>query len=145
PPEKKNNLEIKNTESLDLLLNFYNITFDRSREIILASDSYGIYEEYYKAQPSRFNSSLQYILWMPELLEHQSYYWEQQYLKISYANTILSTIDKVEGDAQDKKRLVEDAHFLRAYEYFQMMVLYCLPYSDENRSQLGLPLKSTLA
>jgi SusD family. len=145
PPEKKNNLEIKNTESLDLLLNYYNIIFDRSRELILSTDNYGLYKDYYKAKPSTFNSSLQYIVWMPKLLEQQSYYWEQQYLKISYANAILASIDKVEGTAEDKKRLLEDAHFLRAYEYFQLAVLYCLPYSEENRNQLGLPLKQTLA
>lgn len=144
PPEKRNNLEIKNTESLDLLLNFYNIIFDRSRELILATDNYGIYKDYFNARPSTFNSSLQYILWMPELLEQQSYYWEQQYLKISYANTILASIDKVTGTEADKIRLTQDAHFLRAYEYFQLAVLYCLPYSEANRSQLGLPLKQTL-
>lgn len=144
PPEKRNNLEIKDTESLDLLLNHFNIIFDRSRELVLSTDNYGIYKDYYKARPSSFTSSLQYILWMPTLLEQQSYYWEQQYLKISYANTILSAIDKVEGTQAEKKRLVEDAHLLRAYEYFQLAALYCLPYSEENRNQLGLPVKETL-
>ncbi|HEY8387836.1 MAG TPA: hypothetical protein VIK74_04495, partial [Parasegetibacter sp.] len=43
PPEKKNNLEIKNTESLDLLLNHFNVLFDRSRELVYGSDSYGLY------------------------------------------------------------------------------------------------------
>ncbi|HEY8387467.1 MAG TPA: RagB/SusD family nutrient uptake outer membrane protein, partial [Parasegetibacter sp.] len=88
--------------------------------------------------------ALQYVLWFPNLLEQQSYYWEQQFLKISYANAILSNIDKVEGTAEDKKRLTEDAHLVRAYEYFQMTMLYCLPYSEENRNQLGMPLKQTL-
>jgi len=144
-PEKKNNLEIKNTESLDLLLNYYNIIFDRSRELILASDNYELYKDYYKAKPSVFNSSLQYILWVPKLLEQQSYYWEQQYLKISYANTILASLEKVDGSQADKNHLAEDAHLLRAYEYFQLATLYCLPYSDKNRNQLGLPIKQTLA
>lgn len=143
-PEKKNNLEIKNTEALDLLLNHYNIIFDRSRELILATDNYSLYKDYYKAKPSVFNSSLQYILWVPKLLEQQSFYWEQQYLKISYANTILASIEKVEGTAEDKRRLQEDAHLLRAYEYFQLATLYCLPYSDNSKNQLGLPLKQTL-
>jgi hypothetical protein len=145
PPEKNTNLEIKDTESLDLLLNYYNIIFDRSREIVLATDDYDIYEDYYDARPSSFTSSLQYILWMPQLLEQQSYSWEQQYQKISYANTILSSLDKVEGTEQDKQRLREDAHLLRAYEYFQLVTLYCLPWSEENRNALGLPVKQTLS
>jgi len=145
PPEKRNNLEIKDTESLDLLLNFYNITFDRSRELVLATDNYELYKDYYDARPSTFTSSLQYILWMPALLEQQTYYWEQQFLKISYANTILASLDKVTGSQQDKKRLKEDAHLLRAYEYFQLATLFCLPYSEENRNQLGLPLKMSLS
>jgi hypothetical protein len=124
PPEKRNNLEIKDTESLDLLLNFYNITFDRSRELVLATDNYELYKDYYDARPSTFTSSLQYILWMPALLEQQTYYWEQQFLKISYANTILASLDKVTGSQQDKKRLTEDAHLLRAYEYFQLAAVF---------------------
>src|SRR5690606_36769839 len=56
----------------------------------------------------------------------------------------LANIDKVEGTAADKKRLTEDAHMVRAYEYFLMTILYCLPYSEENRIQMGIPLKQTL-
>jgi hypothetical protein len=144
PPEKKSNLEIKSVEALDMLLNHYNVLFDRSREVVLASDSYGLYKDYYLARPSRFDSQLQYILWFPELCALQTYYWEQEFLKIAYANTVLSAIDDLEGSDTDKKRLKEDAHFLRAYEYFNLATLYCLPYSDENKEALGLPLKMTL-
>jgi len=144
PPEKKSNLEIKSVEALDMLLNHYNVLFDRSREIVLASDSYGLYKDYYLARPSRFDGQLKYILWFPELCALQTYYWEQEFLKIAYANTVLSAIDDLEGTEADKKRIVEDAHFLRAYEYFNMATLYCLPYSEENKSALGMPLKQTL-
>lgn len=144
PPEKKNNLEIKNTEGLDMLLNNYDVIFDRSREVVLAHDNYGLYKGYYLARPSRFDSQLQYILWFTDYCALQTYYWEKEYLKIAYANTILATIDEVEGTAQAKATLSQDAHFLRAYEYFNLATLYCLPYSDETKSALGLPLKRTL-
>jgi len=144
PPEKKNNLEIKSVEALDMLLNHYNMLFDRSREVILASDSYGLYKDYYLASPSRFDGQLRYILWFPELCALQTYYWEQEFLKIAYANTVLSVIDDLQGSETDKKSIVEDAHFLRAYEYFNLTTLYCLPYSEENKSALGMPLKKTL-
>lgn len=147
PPEKKNNLEIETTEALDLLLNYYNVIFDRSREYVLAHDNYGIYEDYYDARPSRFLGSLKYILWYPEWLQEVSYYWQNQWQKIAYANTILATVDDedVIGPDADKKRLKEDAHLLRAYENFQLAVLYCLPYSSANMDALGLPIKKTLA
>jgi len=144
PPEKKSNLEIKSIEALEMLLNHYNVLFDRSREVVLASDSYGLYKGYYLAQPSRFDGQLQYILWFPELCALQTYYWEQEFLKIAYANTVLSAIDALEGTEADKRRIVEDAHFLRAYEYFNLTTLYCLPYSEENKNALGMPLKRTL-
>jgi hypothetical protein len=144
PPEKKSNLEIKTTEGLDMLLNHYDVIFDRSREIILATDNYGIYKDYYLARPSRFDGYLQYILWYPEYCALQTYYWEKEFLKIAYANTILSTLDEVEGTEQEKEILRQDAHFLRAYEYFNLATLYCLPYSDATRDELGLPLKKTL-
>ncbi len=144
PPEKKNNLEIKNTEGLDMLLNNYDVIFDRSREVVLAHDNYGLYKDYYLARPSRFDSQLQYILWFTDYCALQTYYWEKEFLKIAYANTILSTVDEVEGTTQEKTMLSQDAHFLRAYEYFNLATLYCLPYSDETKSALGLPLKRTL-
>ncbi|MFA5848511.1 MAG: RagB/SusD family nutrient uptake outer membrane protein [Bacteroidales bacterium] len=144
PPEKKNNLEIKTVEALDMLLNNYNVFFDRSREVVLATDNFGLFKGYYLARPSRFDTQLQYILWFPELCALQTYYWEMQFLKIAYANTILASIDDVEGSEAVKTRLAADAHFLRAYEYFQLVSLFCLPYSQENKSALGLPLKRTL-
>ncbi|MHC1779652.1 MAG: RagB/SusD family nutrient uptake outer membrane protein [Bacteroidales bacterium] len=144
PPEKKSNLEIKSIEALDMLLNHYNVLFDRSREVVLASDSYALYKGYYLASRTRFDSQLQYILWFPELCALQTYYWEQEFLKIAYANTVLSAINDLEGTEADKKRIVEDAHFLRAYEYFNLTTLYCLPYSEENKKALGMPLKRTL-
>lgn len=145
PPEKKSNLEIKSVEAVDMLLNHYNLVFDRSREVVLASDSYGLYKDYYLARPSLFDDQLQYILWYPELCALQSYYWEQEFQKIAYANTVLSAIDDLQGSEAEKKRIVEDAHFLRAYEFFNLTTLYCLPYSEENKSSLGMPLKQTLA
>jgi hypothetical protein len=144
PPEKKNNLEIKSTDGLDMLLNYYDILFDRSREVVLNNDNYGLYKDYYLARPSRFDSQLQYILWFTDYCALQTYYWEKEFLKIAYANTILTTIDEVEGTAQEKALLTQDAHFLRAYEYFNLTTLYCLPYSDETKSELGMPLKRTL-
>jgi len=144
PPEKKNNLEIKTAEALDMLLNNYNVIFDRSREVVLAHDNYGIYKDYYLARPSRFDGQLKYILWYTDHCALQTYYWENEFLKIAYANTILATINDVEGTAQAKKVLIQDAHFLRAYEFFTLATLYCLPYSDETKSALGLPLKKTL-
>lgn len=144
PPEKKNNLEIKTTEALDMLLNNYDVIFDRSREVVLAHDNYGLYKDYYLARPSRFDGHLQYVLWFTDYCALQTYYWEKEFLKIAYANTILATIDEVEGTEQEKALLAQDAHFLRAYEYFNLATLYCLPYSDETKSALGLPLKRTL-
>lgn len=144
PPEKKNNLEIKTTEALDMLLNNYDVIFDRSREVVLSHDNYGLYKDYYLARPSRFDGHLQYVLWFTDYCALQTYYWEKEFLKIAYANTILATIDDVEGTAQEKALLAQDAHFLRAYEYFNLATLYCLPYSDETKSALGLPLKRTL-
>lgn len=146
PPEKKDNLEIKTVEAVDLLLNHYNILFDRSRERIFASDSYGLYKDYYLVKPSLFTGALKYIVWLPDLLPSSAtYYWEQEWNKISYANTVLNTIDQLEGTEVDKVRLIQDAHFLRAYEYYNMMTMFCLPYSEETKDALGLPLKKTLA
>ena len=81
PPEKKNNLEIKTAEALDMLLNNYNVIFDRSREVVLAHDNYGIYKDYYLARPSRFDGQLNAFSGIL-IIVHRTCTGENEFLKL---------------------------------------------------------------
>lgn len=55
------------------------------------------------------------------------------------ANLIIESIGGVEGDETDKQRLKADAHFMRAYWYWVLANVYCLPYCEANLDEPGLP------
>ncbi len=71
------------------------------------------------------------------------------YLIISRANQILSTIDNVEFDAASKNNVKGQAHFLRAYAYFELVQyfgkvpLHLTPVTT--RQEAALPLSEVAA
>ncbi|MGV3766841.1 MAG: RagB/SusD family nutrient uptake outer membrane protein [Chitinophagaceae bacterium] len=67
--------------------------------------------------------------------------YTQEFRKIFIANMILSNLSRVSGSEEAKAQLSSEAHFLRAYSYWVLVNTYCLPYSDENLNEPGLPLK----
>lgn len=70
--------------------------------------------------------------------------WNGEYKKIFTANLVLNNVDKVTGSESLKSQLKADAHFIRAFSYWTLVNHYCQPYSQENLSSPGLPLKKTL-
>lgn len=70
--------------------------------------------------------------------------WAGEYKKIFTANLVLANIDKVTGDEDIRNRVRADAYFIRAYANWVLANHYCAPYSAENLSSLGLPLKKTI-
>lgn len=148
PPVKRNNVKIETTEDLNQLLASPSLIGIDGRALILITDSYGLYTDYYDQNPDNYvlqNSYLNEILWLPKKVAAQgSDVWGGQYSDIAIANAVMANIDNVSGTEADKKRLMEDAYLVRAYAYFELATLYCLPYSEANRSELGLSLKQTL-
>lgn len=68
------------------------------------------------------------------------------YQIIARTNQVLTTIDEVEFDADSKNKIKGEAHFLRAYAYFELVryygqvPLHLTPVSE--RSEAALPLAS---
>src|SRR5699024_4118119 len=51
-------------------------------------------------------------------------YWDSHYRGIANANLAIAKIPEVEMDESDKKRLIGEARFLRAYYYFNLVRLF---------------------
>ncbi|WP_256006759.1 RagB/SusD family nutrient uptake outer membrane protein [Pedobacter deserti] len=69
--------------------------------------------------------------------------WTGEFRKIFLANTILENVEKVTGSEEQKGYVKADAHFIRAYSNWVLANYYCLPYSKDNLTTPGLPLKKS--
>jgi hypothetical protein len=153
-PSKSSSLVVTTTDQLDAVLSLYT-TFWReaNRAAISATDDYGYITAMHDAYNGIYGGSgiatLHAGCWdyvslanasSDELWTSGSY---GEWAKIFRANMVLAYADKVSGSSEDKERLKTEAHFIRAYSYWILANTYCLPYTEANKSEPGLPLKSS--
>ncbi|WP_295125288.1 RagB/SusD family nutrient uptake outer membrane protein [uncultured Chitinophaga sp.] len=144
-PSKNSSLEVKTANQLEALLNnttsFYT---EGNRTAIHSTDDYGFSAAMYKSSASPFSmATVQFATWdytyLPD--DTREGFWSTEYRKIFTANMVLSLVGTVEGTEAQKANLTADAHFVRAYSYFQLASTYCLPLSDATKNEPGLPIK----
>lgn len=147
-PSKSTAVEITTASQLDVLLNDYTSMYmEANRTAVWGSDDNGLNVDLYKARPatSAFNvTNVQFYLWDNQYIPNDAgeTFWQNEWKKVFTANLVLNKISSVTGTDAEKTYLTADAYFLRAYSYFQLVNTYCLPYSEANRSEMGLPLKN---
>ena len=71
--------------------------------------------------------------------------WESEYERIYNANLIISSASEVSGAKETIDEALSCAYFMRAYSFFQLATFYCLPWSEANKGELGIPLRKGLA
>jgi len=148
-PSKTSSLVVTTTDQLNALLNDYTQFYAESNSTdILSTDDYGLTTAIYDARPGIFSPiTAQYLTWDTAYLmdDPGQSFWSSEYRKIFTANMVLAYADKVTGSNEDKANLKADAHFIRAYSYFQLANTFTLPYSSGKGDEPGLPLKLTIA
>lgn len=148
-PSKTSSLVVTTTDQLNALLNDYNQFYAESNSTaILSTDDYGLTTPIYDARPGIFSPiTVQYNTWDTSYLmdDPGQSFWSSEYRKIFTANMVLQYADKVTGSSEDKANLKADAHFVRAYSYFQLANTFTLPYSGSNGEEAGLPLKLSVS
>ncbi len=144
-PSKSTRKTIQTAEQLDMVLARYAGFYQENPDIMLASDDYDIRIDINDAMNSGYYiAQLVYGLWNDRNSVDTRYHtWGKEYGKVYYANLVLSNIDKVEGDEAFKANLKAEAHFLRAYCYFQIALAHTLYYNGSNGDELGITLKQT--
>lgn len=107
----------------------------------VAADDYFVETEVWTAI-TEVSSKNAYI-WMDDVLNvYESNEWSMAYKDILYMNTALETLDKIRDDSNEARDLRGTAYFLRAFEYFHLAQVFCLPWKKEgNKELLGLPLR----
>lgn len=145
-PSKSTNKEIKDIEQLDALLGNYTLYYAENNHTALSSDDFTITPEINDARKSSTTiPDLEHILWNDEVTQTSRFLWDSEYAKIYNANLVLSNINNVSGDEETKANLKAEAHFVRAYSYFQLATAYTLYHTGSNGDELGLPLKQSIS
>lgn len=71
--------------------------------------------------------------------------WLCAYKNIFMANTVLAYLDKVTGGTSAQRAtLAQRAHFIRAYNYYELVNCYCVPYCEANLKELGVPINISI-
>lgn len=148
PPSKTSSLVVKTTAQLNALLDNQSTFFqEENRTQSLSTDDWGMTVDLYNGGRSVLSNiaNIQFSNWDSQYLVNDigDRLWSNEYKKIFTANVALSNLGNVTGSEQEKEILRTDAHFIRAYSYWILANTYCLPYTDANRNELGLPLKTT--
>ncbi|WP_299671861.1 RagB/SusD family nutrient uptake outer membrane protein [uncultured Polaribacter sp.] len=146
-PSKTIDVIPETLEQLEALLNNYNVFYrEPSNERIFGTDDYAFITDLYDAENSIYSTiSISYGAWAVDLIPDITgrVYWPSEWEKIFTANLVLQELGNVPGDAQEKEDIRAECYFIRAYSYFQLATVYCLPYTDANKTELGLPIKQT--
>jgi hypothetical protein len=146
-PSKTTSLVVTTTAQLDAMLNNYSSVFytEGNRTAIYSTDDYELSKALYDARPGTFSSmaTIEFMLWDNDYLpdDTREIFWSNEYKKIFYANMVLDYVDKVTGTAEEKAILKADAHFVRAYSFWELVNTYALPYTDANKNEAGIPIK----
>ncbi|PRD56695.1 RagB/SusD family nutrient uptake outer membrane protein [Sphingobacterium gobiense] len=145
-PSKSSDLVVTTTEDLDALLNNFSAFYSEgNRTAIYSTDDYGLTTAIYNGRPATFGmAAIEFSLWDIDYLpdDTREGFWRNEYTKIFNANMVLENLGRVSGSEADKSRLKADAHFIRAYSYFALANVYCLPYNESTADELGLTLKT---
>lgn len=146
-PSRTTSLVVTTTAQLDALLNNYSqFNQEGNRTAIYSTDDYDLPKSLYDARPATFTiAGVEFMTWDVNYLpdDTRESFWSNEYRKIFYANMVLDYAEKVTGTEAEKAALKADAHFIRAYSYWVLANTYCLPFTDANKAEQGLPIKLT--
>lgn len=148
-PSKATARPVETVEQLDAVLAsyaFYPVNyFEEMPDMLYASDDFRIDPTVQTAKKNGYSIFvLNYGLWNSENTVGDRYStWNSEYKKAYYANLCLDNVDKVSGSEEAKAVVRADAHFMRAYCYFQIALAHTLYYDGNNGDELGIALKSS--
>jgi len=147
-PSKTTSLVVKTTAQIDALMNntatFY---VEENRTQTYGTDDCGLTVDVYNGGRGVFSvmAAFQFATWDTQYLpdDTRENVWSNEFKKIFTANLALNNVDKVTGTDAEKAVIKADAHFARAYSYWILANTYCLPYTEQNKNEPGLPIKTS--
>jgi tetratricopeptide (TPR) repeat protein len=144
-PSKSSNTPVE--QASQLLALFDNTSNRRTTNYFdnFCTDDTDIPTGLFMAKPGNFNLNFEisnYCHYREGIIANTSdELWNGDYSKIYTANLIISSAPSVSGDASTVKEALTCAYFMRAYNFFELLTYYSLPWSETNKDALGIPLR----
>ncbi|GAA3617510.1 RagB/SusD family nutrient uptake outer membrane protein [Flavivirga amylovorans] len=147
PPSKSAAVAPKTLSDYEALLNNYQDYIDETPlPLVYGTDDYELsttlFDGFFRAYGSQETT---FGTWNTELGAFERIFatgWPEEWQKVFNANLILDNIGGVpDATDEEKANLIAEAHFIRAYSYFVLANIYCLPYTETNKAELGLPIR----
>jgi len=147
---KNSSLPLTTTDQLTALMENYSVFYSDENQSWMGTDDYGLNAKTYDNKRGNFTflPNIFRAFWDVDFAPVTSSgdaLWASsggEWRDIFYANAVLNNLEKVTGGSpEDKARLKADAHMLRCYAYWQLANTYCLPYTEANKGEMGLPTK----
>lgn len=143
-PSASSNAPITDASQLIALFDYVSNVQENSYVDAYATDDYGVPTDMFDSRPTSFgiNYMCFYAL-ATDVMETSSFNnsWSGEYNKIFTANTIISNAASVAGTDAEKNLALANGYFMRAWSMFRLAWIYCRPYSEANKTTLGLPLR----
>lgn len=148
-PTKNDAIEPVSLADYETLLNNYNSFYTESiYPLIFGTDDYHLDVDMFDNFSRAYGASQAiYGTWNTDLAANESARfsgWPAEWSKIFTANLILENIDGVpDATEAEKANMKAESYFIRSYSYFLLANVFCLPYTDANKGELGLPIKES--
>ncbi len=152
-PSKSTSKPLETVEELDGILGAYSSFYTESSATLFAGhDDFGLIKEIHDSYAGIYGGTSMAYHFYPAVWDIKNLEisgdkgWAESWSKIFKANMVLNNIDNVKGSESLKADLKAEAHFIRAYEMYMLANVFCLPYTNFNKSnkdELGLPLKQS--
>ncbi|MES2373437.1 MAG: RagB/SusD family nutrient uptake outer membrane protein [Bacteroidota bacterium] len=105
-------------------------------------------DDYYATTTGFFSSTqsdLLSYLWDPNAGTNDNFSWDHSYSVIYSDNVVLDALPKIVYDPKDSAQfnsIKGSALFYRAFQFYELAQVYCLPYADNTKSGLGIVLRT---
>lgn len=148
-PSKSSNTPVTSAANLLAVYDYLPNRYCNNYFAAYSSDDAYIPREMYITSPANFdiNYVLSYYTHYREGIINTStdYLWNSEYNRIYKANLMISSSSEVTGTQEKINEALSCAYFMRAYSFFELATFYCQPWSEDNKGELGVPLRLGLS
>lgn len=144
PPTKSSAKTLDTAEDLNKLFNNLSYSY-YSPPDFFCTDNFDLPIEVYDEKPTTFSFKIiEQYLFNTSIQEAYDATWSRRYRTIWNCNLAINVIEEqsITGSEALMQTLKAEAHFIRATEYFGLVMNYCLHPTEANADEPGLPLRT---
>ena len=146
PPDINNSIEITTIDELDKLFNGIQIPYIEDQVNIFCTDNAFMPQEVLDESFAFSDAQIGQYTFATNFDRTQDEKWRRHYQNVLLPNIALELLDENELEGNDeilKAQLRAEAHFIRAFHFFELAIAYGLYPNQTNENELGIVLRQT--